>query len=135
VAILAVDPGAGLEPHARECRQDAGARCHGGELCGGERRMQSRNRCHRGGDPLHRSVDAVPRCRPLAPGVLRTIYGAGISVFEPRRTEMKKRVGIKKVVLAKQTIRELSSRELTTMPVAGGRPQDTAASHQDVCCA
>jgi hypothetical protein len=48
---------------------------------------------------------------------------------------MKKRVGIKKVVLAKQTIRELSSRELTTLPVIGGRAPETAASHQDVCCA
>jgi hypothetical protein len=48
---------------------------------------------------------------------------------------MKKHVGFKKVVLAKQIIRELSSRELTVMPVAGGKPQDTAASHQDVCCA
>lgn len=48
---------------------------------------------------------------------------------------MKKRVGIKKVVLAKQTIRELSSRELTAMPVVGGKPPDTAASNQDVCCA
>lgn len=48
---------------------------------------------------------------------------------------MKKRVGIKKVTLAKQIIRELSSRELTVTPVVGGQPQDTAASHQDVCCA
>lgn len=48
---------------------------------------------------------------------------------------MKKRVRIKKVVLAKQTIRELSSRELTAMPVVGGQPIETAASHQDVCCA
>ena len=48
---------------------------------------------------------------------------------------MKKRVGIKKIVLAKQTIRELSSRELTAMPVVGGKLVDTAASHQDVCCA
>ena len=50
---------------------------------------------------------------------------------------MKKRAGIKKVVLAKQTIRELSSRELTAMPVVGGRPREweTAASNQDVCCA
>ena len=51
---------------------------------------------------------------------------------------MKKNVGIKKVVLAKQTIRELSSRELTAMPVVGGLPRergDTAASNQDVCCA
>lgn len=48
---------------------------------------------------------------------------------------MKKHVGIKKVVLAKQTIRELSVRELTAMPVVGGKPRDTAASHQDVCCA
>jgi hypothetical protein len=48
---------------------------------------------------------------------------------------MKKRVGIKKVVLVKQTIRELSSRELTAMPVVGGKLPDTAASHQDVCCA
>jgi len=44
---------------------------------------------------------------------------------------------IKKVVLAKQTIRELSSRELTAMPVVGGLPREreTAASNQDVCCA
>jgi hypothetical protein len=48
---------------------------------------------------------------------------------------MKKRVGIKKIVLAKQTIRELSSRDLTAVPVVAGRPVDTAASHQDVCCA
>jgi len=48
---------------------------------------------------------------------------------------MKKRVGIKKVVLAKQTIRELSVHELTEMPVVGGRPRWTAASNQDVCCA
>ena len=48
---------------------------------------------------------------------------------------MKKRVGIKKVALAKQTIRELSSRELTAMPVVGGQPPDTARSNQDVCCA
>jgi hypothetical protein len=50
---------------------------------------------------------------------------------------MKKNVGLKKVVLAKQTIRELSSRELTAMPVVGGRPRqwETAASNQDVCCA
>jgi hypothetical protein len=50
---------------------------------------------------------------------------------------MKKRTGIKKVVLAKQTIRELSIRELTAMPVVGGIPREreTAASNQDVCCA
>ena len=78
--------------------------------------------------------DAVVRS---CPGMLRRSPWGGRSVSESRRTEMKKRVGIKKVVLAKQIIRELSSRELTAMPVVGGRPRqwETAASNQDVCCA
>jgi hypothetical protein len=88
-------------------------------------------------DVIHRTARAM-RWYTRARACYEAVHGAGGSVSGSRRTEMmKKRAGIKKVVLAKQTIRELSSRELTTLPVVGGRPREweTAASNQDVCCA